>query len=71
MGLLQRMFSRSVKRNEHPSFIGFPRPQQECGEEQGGHNIVIINSLTHDQLLDLLKVCSMSALVEGDVPDLM
>jgi hypothetical protein len=55
MGMIQRMFSRSMKHSEHPSFIGLPRPQPAQTEGQGVPNIVILNSLTHDQLLDLLK----------------
>ncbi|BDA46057.1 probable Kinesin-like protein KIF9 at N-terminal half [Coccomyxa sp. Obi] len=58
-GLLQRMFSKSIKRNEHPSFVGFPKRESRAAataEEEAVPNIVILNSLTHDQLVDLLKV---------------
>ena len=58
-GLLQRMFSKSIKRNEHPSFVGFPKRESQAGgatEEEAVPSIVILNSLTHNQLVDLLKV---------------
>ncbi|BDA46059.1 hypothetical protein COCOBI_08-1510 [Coccomyxa sp. Obi] len=52
-GLLQHMFSKSIKRNEHPSFVGFPKRDSqaaEAAEEEAVPNIVILNSLTHNQL---------------------
>lgn len=63
-GLLQRMFSKSIKRNEHPSFVGFPKRESQAAaaeEEEPVPNIVILNSLTHNQLLDLLKVRGATA----------
>ncbi|BDA46058.1 hypothetical protein COCOBI_08-1500 [Coccomyxa sp. Obi] len=60
-GLLQRIFSKSIKRGEHPSFVGFPRKMSQAAaaaaaEEEAVPSIVILNSLTHDQLVDLLNV---------------
>ena len=61
-GLLQRMFSKSVKRSEHPSFVGFPkRDSEEEAQEDAAPSIVILNSLTHDQLVDLLKMRGATA----------
>ncbi|KAK9906503.1 hypothetical protein WJX75_003012 [Coccomyxa subellipsoidea] len=61
-GLLQRMFSKSIKRSEHPSFVGFPkRASEEEGQKDAAPSIVILNSLTHDQLVDLLKMRGATA----------
>ncbi len=62
-GLLQRMFSKSIKRNEHPSFVGFPKRESQAAaaEQEAVPSIVILNSLTHDQLVDLLKVRGATA----------
>lgn len=56
------MFSKSIKHSQHPSFSGFPRRQsEEEVQAKAVPNIVILNSLTHDQLLDLLKVRGATA----------
>lgn len=55
--MLQRMFSRTMRRPEHESFSGFPMKPLPAEEDAGAPNIVILNSLTHDQLLELLKAC--------------
>lgn len=63
-GLLQRMFSKSIKRNEHPSFVGFPKRESQAAaapEEEAVPSIVILNSLTHNQLVDLLRVRGATA----------
>jgi hypothetical protein len=56
------MFSKSIKRSEHPSFVGFPkRASEEEGQKDAAPSIVILNSLTHDQLVDLLKMRGATA----------
>ena len=53
--VLQRMFSRTMRRPEHESFSGFPMKPLPAEEGASNPNIVIINSLTHDQLVEMLK----------------
>lgn len=53
--VLQRMFSRTMRRPEHESFSSFPMKPMPAAEDAGNPNIVILNSLTHDQLVQLLK----------------
>ena len=55
--VLQRMFSRTMRRSEHESFSSFPMKPMPAAEDAGNPNIVILNSLTHDQLVQLLKAC--------------
>ena len=54
------MFSRTARRMEHKSFADFPTRALPDEEASGVSNIVILNSLTHDQLLDLLKAISLA-----------
>ena len=60
MGVLQRMFSRTARRTEHKSFAEFPARTMADEEASDVSNIVILNSLTHDQLLDLLKASHLA-----------
>ena len=60
MGVLQRMFSRTARRMEHKSFAKFPARTMADEEAGDVSNIVILNSLTHDQLLDLLKASQLA-----------
>ncbi len=53
--VLQRMFSRTMRRPEHESFSGFPMKPKPAEEDTSSPSIVILNSLTHDQLVELLK----------------
>ena len=58
-GLFKRIFGRGKRSGEHESFSGFAQyAPQERMPEDAAPNIVILNSLTHDQLMELLKVCS-------------
>ena len=58
-GLFKRIFGRGNRGGEHESFSGFAQyAPPERMPEDAAPNIVILNSLTHDQLMELLKVCS-------------
>ena len=54
--LLLRMFSRASKLR-----LPAGQPPDTAGEEHRGSNIVILNSLTHDQLLHLFRVATVCA----------
>lgn len=55
-GLFKRIFGRGKRGGEHESFSGFAQyAPPERVPEDAGQNIVILNSLTHDQLMELLK----------------
>lgn len=56
-GIFKRIFGRGKQGGEHESFSNFAQyaPQERMREETG-QNIVILNSLTHGQLMELLKV---------------
>ena len=56
-GVLSRMFGRGRRRGEHESFSNFaPVNKADREDDSGVPNIVILNSLTHNQLVELLKV---------------
>lgn len=55
--MFARLFSKKGEQHEeHDSFSHFG-PVEEAEEENTAPNIVILNSLNHNQLLELLKVC--------------
>lgn len=55
--LIKRMFSRSTRTSKLRALLGEGfHAAEEQQQQQSGSGIVIINSLTHAQLLDLLKV---------------
>lgn len=52
-----RLMGRSRRGREHESFSGYGSiAPPELHEDEGAPNIVILNSLTHTQLMELLKV---------------
>ena len=56
-GMLSRMFGRGRRKGEHESFSNFaPVNKADREDDSGVPNIVILNSLTHNQLMELLKV---------------
>ena len=56
-GIFKRIFGRGKQGGEHESFSNFAQnAPQERTREENGQNIVILNSLTHGQLMELLKV---------------
>ena len=56
-GVLSRMFGRGRRKGEHESFSNFaPVNKADREDDSGVPNIVILNSLTHNQLMELLKV---------------
>lgn len=56
-GLFKRIFGRGKRGGEHESFSSFAQyAPPERVPEDAGQNIVILNSLTHGQLMELLKV---------------
>ena len=56
-GLFRRMFGRGKRGGEHEAFSNFAQTApSERASEEAGQNIVILNSLTHNQLMELLKV---------------
>ena len=56
-GLFKRIFGRGKRGGEHESFSGFAQyAPPERVPDDAGQNIVILNSLTHGQLMELLKV---------------
>ena len=56
-GLFKRIFGRGKRGGEHESFSSFAQyaPTERLPDD-AAPNIVILNSLTHDQLMELLKV---------------
>ncbi|DBB13877.1 hypothetical protein WJX82_005698 [Trebouxia sp. C0006] len=55
-GLFKRIFGRGKRGGEHESFSSFAQyAPPERVPEDAGQNIVILNSLTHGQLMELLK----------------
>lgn len=56
-GLFKRIFGRTKRSGEHESFSNFAQyaPTEKLPDD-AAPNIVILNSLTHDQLMELLKV---------------
>ena len=56
-GLFKRIFGRGKRGGEHESFSSFAQyaPTDRVPDD-AAPNIVILNSLTHDQLMELLKV---------------
>jgi len=55
--LFKRIFGRGKRGGEHESFSSFAQyAPPERVPEDAGQNIVILNSLTHGQLMELLKV---------------
>ena len=54
--LIKRMLSRSSRASKLIHLLGKGLHAAEEQQQQGGSNIVILNSLTHAQLLDLFKV---------------
>ena len=71
-GIFKRIFGRGKQGGEHESFSSFAQnaPQQRTREESG-QNIVILNSLTHSQLMELLKVTRLSLAAAAPVIDHM
>ena len=64
-GLFKRIFGRGKRGGEHESFSGFAQyAPPERVPEDAGQNIVILNSLTHGQLMELLKVLCMVCKLE-------
>lgn len=62
-GIFKRIFGRGKQGGEHESFSNFAQyAPQERAREESGQNIVILNSLTHSQLMELLKVAHSSFL---------
>lgn len=60
-GIFKRIFGRGKQGGEHESFSNFAQyAPQERTREENGQNIVILNSLTHGQLMELLKVTHFS-----------
>ena len=56
-GIFKRIFGRSKRGGEHESFSSFAQyAPPERMPNDAAPNIVILNSLTHDQLMELLKV---------------
>ena len=55
---LQRKVSKAMRTSEHESFAGhsLTAAEEKMAKESGMNNIVILNSLTHEQLVELLKV---------------
>ena len=66
-GFFGRMFGKGSRHREHESFSGFAQtaPSAKEQDENSGANIVILNSLTHNQLMELLKVRCMTLSVYG------
>ena len=71
-GIFKRIFGRGKQGGEHESFSSFAQnaPQQRAREESG-QNIVILNSLTHSQLMELLKVTRLFLVAAPPVTDNM
>ena len=55
-GLFKRIFGRGKRSGEHESFSNFQYAPTERVPDDAAPNIVILNSLTHGQLMELLKV---------------
>ena len=54
----QRNASKAIRTSEHEAFAGhsLTAAEEKLAKESGMNNIVILNSLTHEQLVELLKV---------------
>lgn len=57
----QRKVSKALRTSEHEAFAGhsLTAAEEKLAKESGMNNIVILNSLTHEQLVELLKVTSL------------
>ncbi|KAK9818001.1 hypothetical protein WJX72_005592 [[Myrmecia] bisecta] len=61
-GWFGRLLGKGKRRGEHESFSSFaPVAPPDQLDDDSAPNIVILNSLTHDQLLELLKAHNMSS----------
>jgi hypothetical protein len=61
LSLIKRMFSRSTRGGKLKPLLGEGRiAAEDQQQQQGGSDIVILNSLTHAQLLALFKVSQKS-----------
>lgn len=65
-GLFKRIFGRGKRGGEHESFSSFAQyaPTERLPDD-AAPNIVILNSLTHDQLMELLKVNYMLGMLDS------
>lgn len=65
-GLFKRIFGRGRRGGEHESFSSFAQyAPTERVPDDAAPNIVILNSLTHDQLMELLKVISLLGMLNN------